>query len=47
MLLNRVKQLNKNHICFEHNKNIYYDEINNDVKLDVFNLPLINVYLNK
>ena len=47
MLLKNVKIQHKNHILFKCNNNIYYQEINNDNKLNLFNRNLINIFLNQ
>jgi hypothetical protein len=45
MLLRAVKLIQKNHIIFNHNGNDYYQTINNDNKINIFNQNLMNVFL--
>ena len=45
MLLKNVRFQNKNHIMFKYNNNIYYQDINNDNKLIIFNKQLMNIFL--
>lgn len=45
MLLRTVKVMQKNHIIFNHNGNDYYQTINNDNKINIFNQNLMNVFL--
>ena len=45
MLLRRLKEIEKNHIIFTHKGNLYYDSLNNDNRLNIFNIPLMNIYL--
>jgi hypothetical protein len=45
MLLRTVKLIQKNHIIFNHNGNDYYQTIDNDNKINIFNQNLMNVFL--
>jgi hypothetical protein len=47
MLLNEVRKVEKNHIIFEHPTTgaFYYEALNNDTKLNVFNETMMNIYL--
>ena len=45
MILRTVKLIQKNHIIFNHNGNDYYQTIDNDNKINIFNQNLMNVFL--
>ena len=47
MLLQNVKIIHKNNIVFKCNNNLYYQQINNDNKLNLFNRNLMNIVLNQ
>lgn len=47
MLLKNVKNIHKNHIIFNHNGNEFYEKIDNDNKLNVFNANFMNIYLDQ
>lgn len=45
MLLRNAHHIGKNHIIFLHNGLQYYQDINNDTKLNLFNRDFMNVFL--
>ena len=45
MLLRTVKLIHKNHIIFNHNGNDYYQKIDDDNKINIFNQNLMNIFL--
>jgi hypothetical protein len=45
MLLRNARITQKNYIVFQHNNQDYYQPINDDTKINIFNQPLINIYL--
>lgn len=47
MLLKNTTIYCKNHIMFEKNGNIYYESINNENKINIFNKQLMDIYLEK
>lgn len=44
-LIQNVKVINKNHIIFHHKDNYYYQSIDNDNKINIFNKNLMNIFL--
>ena len=46
-IITNKSKLDKNHIVFEYNNNFYYDRLQGDNVLNVFNRQLMNVHLNQ
>lgn len=45
MLLRTINLMHKNHIIFNHNGNDYYQKIDDDNKINIFNQNLMNIFL--